>query len=103
MTDTTTQTVIQQANLPAWYTSYLQQVMGRALTQAGSGTPALNPDGTPVLDAQGNPVMNAIPPPTQQVAPLTDLQNQGIGVIQGAQGSATPYYNQAGDAFNRAQ
>lgn len=80
--NTTTQTVIQQANLPQWYQDYLNQVMGRALTQANSDQP---------------------PPPTQQVAPLTALQNQGIGVIQSANGSATPYYNQANDAFNQAQ
>lgn len=81
MADTTTQTVIQQANLPQWYTDFLQQVMGRALTQAGSDQP---------------------PPPTQQIAPLTDLQNQAINQVAGAQGAATPYYNNAEGQFNAA-
>lgn len=79
---TTTQNVIQQTQLPEWYQSYLQNVMGRAATQADS---------------------SQAPPPTQGIAGLTQDQLDAYQKVRDIQNGATSYYNQAGGDFNKAQ
>lgn len=74
------QTVTNRTELPEWYTSYLQQVMGRALTQAGDQTP----------------------PPTQGVAPLTPDQLNAYQGVRNAQGIASPYFNAAANQYGAA-
>lgn len=69
----TNTTVTQKTELPEWYTSYLNQVMGRATTQAQDQTP----------------------PPTQQIAAMTPDQLAAYQTVRGAQGSYAPYFNQA--------
>jgi hypothetical protein len=70
---TVNQNVTNRTELPAWYSDYLQQVMGRALTQAGD--------------------QNA--PPVQQVAGLTGDQQNAYQTIRNYQGSYQPFFNEA--------
>lgn len=78
----TTSNIVTEQKLPDWYVGYLQNIMGRAVTQADS---------------------NQGPPPIQQIAPLTADQQNAYQDIRAIQGSATPYYNQAGSDINAAQ
>lgn len=71
-TQNVNQTVTNRTELPQWYSDYLQQVMGRATTQAGDQTP----------------------PPIQQIAGLTPDQQHAYQLVRNYQGAANPFYQQ---------
>lgn len=79
--ETTYQNVSTTQNLPDWYTQYLQQTMGRALTAAD------------------NPYQ-AYTGPT--VAGLTPDQQQAYGQVQSIQGQATPWLQEGTDLTRAA-
>lgn len=77
----TTQTVTQKTELPQWYQSYLQNVMGKAQDVAA----------TPYQAYSG-----------QKVAGFTPDQLAAQKQVETMQGAATPYFNAANDAYKTA-
>lgn len=78
---TTTQNVISTQSLPDWYTTYLQQVMGRAVGAAGE----------PYQPYTGS-----------TVARTTADQNQAYQSIRDIQGSQTPTLSNALNLYNQS-
>ncbi len=81
MADTTFQNITTQTQLPDWYKTYLQQVMGRALGSAGE----------PYQGYQG-----------PLVAGLTGDQNASYDMVRGLQGAQTGNLNQALGLYGQA-
>lgn len=81
MVDTTYQNISTTQNLPDWYTSYLQDVMGRAQGAAGAE-----------YQQYTGPM----------VAGLTPDQQQSYGLLRGGMGQSQAYINQAGGDYNAA-
>lgn len=76
----TTQNLITTQNLPAWYQDYLQNVIGRASSEAGGEAPVYS---------------------GSQVAGLTANQNAAIQQIQGGN-NISPYFNQGFNYLNQS-
>lgn len=81
MADTTTQTIRQETALPEWYTSYLQNVMGRAVGTAGE---EYQPYGGP------------------RVAGLTGDQQSAYDLVRNLQGGQTGTLQNSLGLFNQA-
>src|SRR6185369_9913376 len=75
---TTTQNIIQQTQLPQWYSDYLQQVMGRAVGAA-------NEPYTPYTG--------------QRVAGLTADQQAAYGQVRDIAGADNPLLGQAAAGY----
>ncbi len=80
--NTTTQNVITQTQLPSWYSDYLQQVMGRA------------------VGAAGEPFQQYTGPLN---AGLTADQQQAYNIVRGsANGAASPWLQAGTDLYNQS-
>ena len=83
---TTTQNVIQKTELPEWYQTYLQNVMGRAVTQAGDKG----------VDANGKSLI-----PVQQIAGLRPDQLAAYQQVRDYATAAQPDYTKAGNLYGQ--